>query len=471
MKYVPHEYQERAKQFAVDRILEGDVGAGLMLDMGLGKTAITLDAINDLIYDHFAVRRVLILAPYHVAVNTWPAEIKKWDNFSHLSYCLCTGDMPAARVRTRKGEKYKVPGPRPDALNKDTDIVIANRENFPWIVSQYKPSTWPFDLVVWDESSALKNHKSLRFKLMKKLRPRLTGLIELTGTPASKGLVDLWAQVRLLDDGKALGQRYGAFLDQYFEPDQRNRTTIFSWKIRDEKSKLDIYEAIRPCCISMQSETYLQLPAITYSDYLVKLTPTDKARYDTFEKEAVLEVDAEVLTAANAAVLTGKLLQMSSGAVYNEDKEVVQVHTAKLDALAELIEQANSQPVIVAYWYQHERDRLLAKYPKAATIDTPNVIEKWSKGEIDILLLHPTSGGYGLNLQAGGHILIWYTLPQGYTEAYVQLIGRLLRQGQKYPVSVWHLVCAGTHDEKVLSVLHERERGEQALLRAIRAVL
>ncbi len=445
MRYEPYEYQLFTKDFIVN-----NPEAGIFLDMGMGKTSTTLTAIQELMFDYFSVDRVLVIAPLEPAKNTWPAEIEKWDHLKDLRYSLVLG---SAAKRTA-------------ALNADADIYIINRENVVWLVNYYKKA-WPFDMVVVDELSSFKSSKAARFRALKRVRPYIKRIVGLTGTPSPKGLIDLWAQAYLLDGGKALGRTITVYRNQYFVPDKRNALTIFSWKPK-EGAEQEIYDRLRGLCISLDSADYLNLPERRYIRHEFDLSPASKKVYDTLEKDMLLPFASGDIDAPTAAALRSKLLQLSGGAVYDEFGNVRVFHDEKLKVLDTLIEEANGRPVLVFYGYKHERDRILKRYPEAVSVKEDGAVQRWNAGEIPILLAHPASAGHGLNLQTGGHIIIWFG-PTDNLEYYLQANKRLHRPGQKHTVLIHHILTRGTWDIPVMdSNLLPKEEQQTALLEAVK---
>lgn len=448
--YIPHGYQ----QYVKDKMIELPF-MGAWLDMGLGKTVITLTALHELKYYRFSIRKALVIAPKKVAENTWTAEAGKWRHLKYLRVSVVLGS-----------EKQRI-----DALNAPADIYVINRENTQWLVKHYG-SAWPFDVVVLDESSSFKNHQAKRFKALKAVKSKISRLIELTGTPSPHGLMDLWAQVYLLDGGQRLGRTISCYRDMYFLPDKRNRTTIFSYTPKDGAADA-IYRQIQDICISMKAEDYLQLPDMVIDDIPIALDPKAKRAYTELEKTMLLTVDEDQLvTATTAATLTGKLLQLCNGAVYDENSDVLEVHDCKLEAFMETVEQLNGQHALVYYYFRHDRDRLLAVLAKSGLrirVYTGAQDERdWNAGEIDILLAQPASCGYGLNLQDGGHHVIWFGLTWS-LEEYQQANKRLHRQGQQFPVIVHRLIVQGGTDEDVIRSLECKDGAQEALLAALKA--
>ena len=449
MIYEPYPYQ----QYCAARIV-ADAAVGLFLDMGLGKTVITLDAINTLRYDRWAVQRVLIIAPKKVAEGTWTKEAQKWEHLRHL------------RISAVLGSQQK----RLRALATPADIYVINRDNVAWLVDYFK-NAWPFDMVVLDESSSFKNSQSKRFKALKLVRSRINRLVELTGTPASNGLIDLWAQIYLLDGGARLGRTLGQYRERFFDPDKRSRTQIFSYTPKDGSMEY-IQQAIGDICVSMKAEDYLNLPDRMFDDVPVVLDDKARKAYRQLERDLLLELDEGQITAASAGVLTGKLLQLCNGAVYDSEKRPLAIHNCKVEAFLEVLEQLNGQHCLVFYNFQHDRDRLLAAleplglrvrvYQSAADEDA------WNAGEIDVLLAHPASCAYGLNLQNGGHHIVWFGLTWS-LEQYEQANKRLHRQGQRHPVIVHHLVVQGGMDEDVIESLRAKGDTQEVLMDALKA--
>ena len=403
MKFMPHEYQK----YAIEYIKSHPVTA-LFLDMGLGKTVTTLTAIRDLMYDTFEVQRVLVVAPLRVARDTCPDEIKKWEHLKCLACSVVVGSVPERRR----------------ALQQDADIYIVNRENLVWL---YENSRLDFDMVVLDELSSFKNHQSKRFRAMKALRPRVKRIVGLTGTPSGNGLMDLWAEFRILDMGKRLGRYISQYRNLYFQPDKRNGMVVYSYKPLPGAEEA-IYHQIADITVSMKATDYLKMPELVSVAKEVSLSEKEKERYDELKKYLVLELPGGEVTAANAASLTLKLSQMANGAIYTDDKDVVTIHDRKLDALEDLVESANGKPVLVAYWFKHDKDRI-RKRMEARELKESQDFADWNEGKIPVALIHPASAGHGLNLQQGGSILVWFGLTWS-MELYQQTNARLWRQGQ-----------------------------------------
>lgn len=448
MKYIPHKYQS----YAINFIEQNNITA-VLLEMGLGKTVITLTAIDNLLFDYFLVHKVLIIAPLRVARDTWPAEIVKWDHIKEISYSIVVGTLDE----------------RLAALNKRADLYIINRENVQWLIND---RMFDYDMVVIDELSSFKNHQAKRFKSLMNVRPKVERIVGLTGTPASNGLMDLWAQFKLLDMGKRLGKFITAFRNEYFVPDKRNGQIIYSYSLR-EGSEERIYKAIDDITISMKAEDYLTMPDLINTTFQVNLNSKETKMYRNMKKKLLIELKDVEITVANAASLSGKLSQMASGAIYDDDKNIISIHDRKLDALEDIIEAANGNPILVAYWFQHDLERIRHRLSKLklkySTLYKAEDIEKWNKGELEIGLIHPASAGHGLNLQFGGYNLVWFSIPWS-LELYQQNNARLYRQGQKSNVVViQHIVTKGTIDEKILVALSSKDKVQSALIDAVKA--
>ena len=445
MKFMPHDYQK----YAIEYIKSHPITA-LFLDMGLGKTVTTLTAIRDLMYDAFEVKRVLVIAPLRVARDTWPDELRKWDHLKELTCSVVVGTV-AERRR---------------ALQQDADIYIVNRENLAWL---YENSRLDFDMVVLDELSSFKNAQSKRFKAMKAMRPKVKRIVGLTGTPSGNGLMDLWAEFRLLDMGERLGKYISQYLSLYFKPDKRNGMVVFSYKPLPGAEEV-IYHQIADITVSMKANDYLEMPKLVSVAKEVTLSEKEKKRYDELKKSLVLELPGGEVTAANAASLTMKLSQMANGAIYTDDKNVVSIHDRKLDALEDLVESANGQPVLVAYWFKHDKDRI-QKRMEARELKESQDFADWNARKIPVALIHLASAGHGLNLQQGGSILIWFGLTWS-LELYQQTNARLWRQGQQSrTVIIQHIVAKGTIDERILKVLEHKDGTQAALIDAVKADL
>ncbi len=449
MIYNPYKYQE----YATVRILDTPF-VGLLLDMGLGKTVATLTAIDDLLYDQFEKIKALVIAPLRVAEDTWSREGEKWDHLRHLTISKILGTR-------RQREK---------ALKAQADIYIINRENVPWLVSVFG-NDWPFDTVVIDELSSFKSPSSKRFKALRRVRPLMKRVIGLTGTPEPNGLLDLWSQIYLLDQGERLGRTITGYRERYFTAGARSGYVVYDWKAKKEAEDA-IYAAISDICVSMKAEDWLELPERIDRVVPVKLDDSVKAKYRKLERDLLLPVvDADVV-ANTAAVLSNKLLQMANGAVYDENKGVHEIHNAKLDALEDIIEAANGHPVLVFYAYKHDYSRIQSRFPQIRTLrkgnDGVNDIADWNAGKIELLGVHPASAGHGLNLQDGGSIIVWFGLTWS-LELYQQANARLHRQGQRRSVIIHHLIAEGTIDEDVMRALESKASGQDALMEAVKA--
>lgn len=446
MKYKPHEYQSYATEF----ILSHPISA-VFLEMGLGKSVITLSAIFDLCLDSFLVCKVLVIAPLRVARDTWPAEIKKWDHLKGLSYSVAVGT-----------EKERI-----DALKKQSTLYIINRENVDWLVHK-SGIPFHFDMVVIDELSSFKSYGAKRFKSLLKVRPSVNRIVGLTGTPSSNGLMDLWAEFRILDLGQRLGRYITHYRNTYFTPDKRNAQVIFSYKPLPGAEE-EIYKQISDITISMKSTDYLKMPEYVSNEVFVTLSDKEWRVYSDFKEDMVANLGDEEIDAVNAAVLSGKLLQMANGAVYDSENKAHVIHDKKLDALEDLIEGANGKPVLVAYWYKHDLERIKDRFP-VRQIQSSKDIEDWNDGKIPIAVIHPASAGHGLNLQSGGSTLIWFGLTWS-LELYQQTNARLYRQGQTDTVIVHHIITKNTIDEDVLLALTKKEKTQDALIDAVKANL
>ena len=452
MRYSPHEYQS----YVIDYIKTHPIAA-VFLDMGLGKTSITLTAIHDLLSDSFEVRRVLVVAPLRVARETWSAEIEKWEHLQDLVYSVAVGSEAERKA----------------ALLRQADIYIINRENLGWLIEE-SGVPFDFDMVVIDELSSFKNHGTKRFKALLKVRPKVKRIVGLTGTPASNGLMDLWAEFRILDMGKRLGRFIGQYRNAYFQPDKRNGMVIYSYKPLPYAEEA-IYNAISDITISMKANDHLRMPELVNSEYTVRLSDAEKQKYNDLKKDLVLSLGASEVTAANAASLSNKLSQMANGAIYDDSGEVVPIHDRKLDALEDIIESMNGRPLLVAYWFRHDLDRISERLHQLhipfSTLDKPDSISRWNKGELPVALIHPASAGHGLNLQSGGSTLVWFGLTWS-LELYQQTNARLWRQGQKSAtVVIQHIVTKGTVDERILKALQDKDKTQSALMDAVKAEL
>lgn len=443
MKYNPHEYQEYATEFILDNPV-----AAVLLEMGLGKSVITLTAIYELMLNRFEVGKVLVIAPLRVARDTWPAEIEKWDHLKGLTYSVVIGTESERKA----------------ALRTKANIYLINRENVDWLV---KRSGYPFDydMIVIDELSSFKSAATKRFKSLLKVRSKVKRIVGLTGTPSSNGLMDLWAEFRLLDMGERLGRFITHYRNNFFVPDKRNQQMVFSYKPKPGAEEA-IYELISDITISMKSTDYLKMPECIYNEMEVKLSDRERAVYDELRREMVVELDDAEIDAANAAALSGKLLQMANGAIYNEDREVFYIHDRKLDALEDLIEGANGKPVLIAYWFNHDLERIKGRF-KVCEIKTSKDIRDWNAGNIPVAVIHPASAGHGLNLQSGGSTLVWFGLTWS-LELYQQTNARLWRQGQKETVVIHHIITKDTIDEDVMTALRLKEKTQDDLINAVK---
>jgi len=447
MKYSPHDYQK----YVTDFILNHPVAA-VFLDMGLGKTAITLSAIFDLCLDSFEVRKVLVIAPLRVARDTWPDEIKKWDHLYSLTYSVAVGTETERKA----------------ALMQKVSVYIINRENIRWLIEE---SGLPFDydMVVIDELSSFKSYQAKRFRSLLKVRPTVKRIVGLTGTPSSNGLMDLWAEFRILDLGKRLGRFITHYRNTYFVPDKRNGQVIFSYKPR-EGAEEEIYAAISDITISMKAVDHLKMPECVMNEVKVILSEKERKTYDTMKADLVVSLGDEEIDAGNAAALANKLSQMANGAVYGEDKRVFTIHERKLDALEDLIEAANGKPVLVAYWFKHDLERIQKRF-KVREIKTSRDITDWNSGRIPVAVIHPASAGHGLNLQAGGSTLVWFGLTWS-LELYQQTNARLWRQGQQSEtVVIHHIIAENTIDERIMNALRKKDKTQSALIDAVKANL
>lgn len=446
MKYKAHDYQK----YATDFILNNPVAA-VFLEMGLGKSVITLTAIEELIYNRFEVSKVLVIAPLRVARDTWPAEIEKWGHLKNIRYSIVIGTETERKA----------------ALRKDADIYLINRENVDWIITK---SNYPFDfdMVVIDELSSFKSYSAKRFKSLLKVRPKIKRMVGLTGTPSSNGLMDLWAEFRILDLGERLGRYITHYRNNYFLPDKRNAQMVFSYKPHSGAEDA-IYKQIGDITISMKSADYLQMPECVMNEVPVYLSDTERAVYEKLCANMVVQLKDKEIDAANAAALSGKLLQMANGAVYDENSISANLHDRKLDALEDLIEGANGKPVLIAYWFNHDLERIKQRF-KVREIKTSTDIKNWNNGDIPVAVIHPASAGHGLNLQSGGSTLIWFGLTWS-LELYQQTNARLWRQGQNETVIIHHIIAKGTMDENVMLALSRKEKTQANLIDAVKAQL
>lgn len=414
----------------------------------VGKTIITLTALNELITYRREVKNVLVIAPKKVAETTWTDEVLKWDHLKHL------------KVSKILGSKKK----RCDAAERQADIYVINRENVTWLVDTYRRD-WKWDCVVIDELSSFKNPSAKRFKSLKTVLPFISRLYGLTGTPAANGLIDLWAQVFLLDRGERLEKTISRYREKYFLPDKRNATTVFTYKIKPGCESV-IREKISDICISLKQSDYVKLPDLVPKDFKILLPDKAQKAYSDMERDMFMSLPGGEINAVNAGVVAGKLLQIASGAVYDEDGAYHVIHTSKIEALNEIKELSQDDNILLFYNYKHERQEILKAFPEARTLETERDIRDWNEGKIEILLTHPASAGYGLNLQAGGHTVVWFS-PTWNLEQYEQANARLHRQGQSEPVSVIHIIAKGSIDEIVMQALAGKDKTQSALLEAL----
>ncbi|HEM5648976.1 TPA: DEAD/DEAH box helicase [Streptococcus suis] len=451
MKLTLHNYQVVAKDFII-----GHPNAAVILDMGMGKTATTLSAVNELMFDRFEVTKVLVIAPLRVANTVWSDEIEQWAELRHLRYSKIVGTPKQRKV----------------ALQKDADVYIVNRENLPWLVEQCSPY-FKWDMVVIDELSSFKSWQSKRFKAFMAMRPYMKRIVGLTGTPSSNGLMDLFAEFKVIDGGERLGRFIGEFRSRYFEEGRRNGNIVYEY-IPMDYAESQIQDKISDITISMKALDYLDMPELISTKKLVRMSENEKEKYSQFKKEYVLsELDGLEVTAANAASLTNKLVQLSNGAVYSDDHTVVALHEQKLDALEDILESANGEPVLVAYWFKHDLARITGRLEKlkvkSRVLKTEEDIREWNKGNVPVGLIHPAGAGHGLNLQKGGHHLVWFGLTWS-LELYQQTNARLWRQGQEAEtVVIQHIVTEGTIDEEILKALENKDAQQERLIEAVKA--
>lgn len=452
MKYKPHDYQRYATEY-----IESHPEAAVFLDMGLGKTSITLTALNNLLFDYFDVHRILVIAPLRVARNTWSDEIEKWDHLHNLTFAIAVGS-----------EKERL-----EALRKQADITMINRENLQWLIEK-SGQPFEYDMVVIDELSSFKNHQAKRFKALVKARPKVKRIVGLTGTPSSNGLMDLFAEFKILDMGMRLGRFIGQYRNTYFKPDKMNGPIVYSYKLLPGAEDA-IYEKISDITISMKAADHLKMPELVNTKYMVHLSEKEKKKYEDMKAELVLELPEGEITAANAASLSGKLSQMANGAVYADNESILPIHDRKLDALEDIIESANGKPLLIAYWFKHDlirlEQRLAEKKIPFQKLDSDASMKMWNKGELPVALIHPASAGHGLNLQSGGSTLVWFGITWS-LELYQQTVARLYRQGQSSgTVTVIHILTQGTVDEKIMKALADKDSTQLALIDAVKAEL
>ena len=449
MKFNPHKYQ----QYAIDFIIKNPIAA-ILLDMSMGKTAICLMATQHLMYETFEVNKVLVICPLRVTL-TWRDEIAKWSQLNSLTYSIVKG----------------TPAQRKKALKTDADLYIINRENVPWLINT-SGIAFDFDMVVVDELSSFKNHQTARHKALMKVRPRIRRIVGLTGTPASGGLMDLFAEFKLLDMGDRLGRFIGQYRLNYFKPDRVNGPIVYSYKLLPGAED-KIYNKISDITISMKAVDYLDMPKLITTEYPVYLDETEMKKYRELKKDLILSTPEHEVTAANAASLSNKLSQMANGAVYTDDGNVITFHDKKLDALEDIIESANGKPLLVAYWYKHDYTRIVERLKRIGIrhmkIDTDESIKKWNNKEIPVGLIHPASAAHGLNLQQGGNTMVWLGISWS-LELYQQACCRLYRQGQSEgTVSIIHLISKGTIDERIIKALSEKDSTQSSLIDAVKA--
>lgn len=447
MRFRPHDYQTRA----IRKILDQN-NVGLFLDMGLGKTVITLTAVDELVHDRFETSRVLVIAPKRVAEDTWTREAGKWDHLQELQISPILGSA---------SQRLK-------ALDTEADVYVIGRDNVVWLVEllQKRRKGWPFDMIVIDELSSFKNPQAKRFRALRKAVPCAKRVIGLTGTPSPNGLMDLWAEVYLLDQGERLGKTIGWYREEYFRPGMRNGYMVYKWEPRKGAAE-QIQKRIADLCISMSAADYLKLPKRIDNVIPVRLTEEERRKYDAMEEDQLLQLgEAETVVALNAAAVMSKLLQIANGSVYADGGNIMRIHEEKAEALEEIIDTVQ-EPVLVFYSFRHDLDTIRRRIPDARTLDGSDDIAAWNRGEIKVLLAHPASVGYGLNLQEGGHVIVWYGLTWS-LELYQQANARLYRQGQEKPVIVHHLIAEGTVDEQVMRALQAKDTSQAALLAALK---
>ncbi len=441
-----HEYQE----YSVNFIIEHPIAA-VLLDCGLGKTVTALTAINDLMFDYFDIHRVLVICPLRVG-NGWANEMQHWEHLQNLKYSIAIGTESE----------------RLSALKAQADIYIINRENVQWLIESSN-IPFDFDMVVVDELSSFKNYQSKRFKALMKVRPKVKRIVGLTGTPSSNGLMDLFAEFKLLDMGTRLGRFIGQYRTNYFIPDKRNGQIVFNYKPLPYAEDA-IYKQISDISISMKSTDYLKMPELISTRFEVELSDAEKKKYEELKNDLVLELPSGEITAANAAALSGKLCQMANGAVYDEENQPIHIHDRKLDALEDIIESANGKPLLVAYWFKHDLERIKKRF-SVREIKSSKDIADWNNGDIPVALIHPASAGHGLNLQSGGSTIVWFGLTWS-LELYQQTNARLWRQGQSAEtVVIGHIVTKGTIDEQILKALQTKDKTQSALIDAVKANL
>lgn len=449
MKYNPHDYQK----YSIDFIENNPISA-LLLSCGLGKTSITLTAINDLMFDSFDVSKVLVICPIRVA-NTWVQECKKWEHLNNLRISVAVGSE-MERLR---------------ALRAKADIYVINRENVQWLIES-SGITFNYQMVVIDEMSSFKNGKSKRCKALLQVRSKIDRIVGLTATPTSNGLMDLWSQYRILDGGKRLGRFITEYRNRYFMPDKRNGVIIYSYKLLPFAEEA-IYEKISDITISMKAKYHLKMPELISSEYKVYMDDTEKAQYELLKHDLVVNLEEDDIIAVNAAVLSNKLCQMANGAIYTDKKIIQNIHDRKLDALEDIVEQMNGKNFLLVYWFKHDLERIIKRLNDIGVsyskIDTSESIDEWNKGKIQVGLIHPASAGHGINLQQGGSTIVFFSLTWS-LELYEQVIGRIYRQGQiSDTVVVQHIITDGTIDEDILRALKDKDETQASLIKAVKA--
>ena len=446
MQFKAHDYQKRA----IDLVVKLPK-IGLFLDMGLGKTVITMTAVQELMYDRFEISKVLVIAPKRVAEDTWTREHAKWDHLKELRISKVIGTAPQRRK----------------ALEADADIYVIGRDSVVWLVEYFQKTGWPFDMVVIDELSSFKNPQAKRFRALRKVMPHVSRVVGLTGTPSPNGLMDLWAEVYLLDRGERLGPTLGSYREKYFRPGARNGYIVYRWEPYSYSQK-EIEKKISDICISMSADDYLTMPKRIDNAIPVQLSDQEMEAYNRMEQEQllVLEDEDDAVVALNAAAVMTKLLQIANGSVYTAGHDVLRIHDAKLEALEEIID-TTGEPVLVFYSYKHDLEAIQKKIKGARILEGPDDIADWNDGKVQVLLAHPASVGYGLNLQDGGHVIVWYGLTWS-LELYQQANARLYRQGQEKPVIIHHLIASGTVDEEVMDALQHKDMSQAALLAALK---
>ncbi len=449
MKYSPHDYQS----YATDFILEHPVAA-ILLQMGLGKSVITLTAMQEL-FRKGEIRKALVIAPLRVARDTWPEEIRKWDHLKELTYSVAIGSAEERRA----------------ALHRSAQIHLINRENVPWLV-EHLGKKFDYDMIVIDELSSFKNWEAKRFRALMKIRPCVKRIVGLTGTPSPNGYMDLFAEYRVLDMGQRLGRFITRYREAYFMPDRWGNGQVYTWKLRPGADE-EIFRKISDITVSMKSVDHLEMPECILNNVPVHMDDREKAQYETLKEDLFLRIvnrdGVREIDAKNASVLCNKLSQMANGAVYDDDSKVARIHDRKLDALEDLIEAAGGNPLLIAYWYQHDIDRIRQRFPEVRLIRTSEDIREWNARRIAVGAIHPASAGHGLNLQAGGNTLVWFGLTWS-LELYQQTNARLWRQGQKAgTVVIHHLVTEGTIDERILLALKNKDRSQECLIDAVKA--